>query len=483
MVHTSTTRAGARSLSLGTALLLLFGRAALAGEPAVAGVGPAPLDDPVLAGLVKEALEKRPELAQARATIRADLARAPQVRALPDPVLTLGIQNDGFRRLQIGEMETSYLTVMASQTFPWYGKRELRGDVITLGVHQAESDLQRAWLSIRAEVERAYLDLLLGRAQLQLLTKLDALWTQAQGLARARYESADGAQSDILRAQLERSRLRQRRWALEAENRRRLAVLNRMRGQPFRAPIATSQSLVDLPDPTPPSKTAAFEEAEAQSPELKRSRLAVKQSATLVKLAQKDYFPDLTVTAGVMPRWGKFEPMWQAGLAFSLPIWGGSKQARAVAENRLREAAAAHGAEATRQLLRQRVMERLTLTEALIDTNRLYRSGLLVQSEATVSSTMAQYRVGRVTFASVLEALVGYVTDLNAFYESIAAIQRVEIARREVSLDAPVGPVASGMSGSSVPGAGVMGGNASAGPGAPSLQPAGATGATSMPRM
>ncbi|MDD5306817.1 MAG: TolC family protein [Deltaproteobacteria bacterium] len=421
-------------------LISLFGRVALAQEPGSVPAGPTLADDPLLAGLVKEALERRPELAQARATIQADLARVPQASALPDPVLSLGIQNDGFSAIRIGEMETSYLTVMASQTFPWYGKRDLRGDVVTLGARQAEADLKRARLSVEAEVERTYVDLLLVRDQLGLLAKLETLWTQAESMARARYESGDGAQSDILRAQLERSRLKQRRFALEAEERRRVAVLNRLRGRPLDEAIATSRSLVDVPDPALPDGTTATKDAEARSPELKRSQLAVEQSGRLVDLAKKDYFPDLTVSAGVMPRWGKFDPMWQAGLSFSIPIWSGDKQSREVEENRMRGTAAHYGADATRQLLRQRVAERLTLLEALVETNRLYRSGLLVQSEATVASTMAQYEVGRATFASVLEALTGYVADISAFYESIAAAQRIDIAEREVSLDSEAGP-------------------------------------------
>ena len=453
----STMKADSRRLFLAVALLLLSARGARAAEPVSVPAGPALPDDPLLAGLVGEALVQRPELAAAKATIQADLERVPQVSALPDPVISTGIQNDGFSSIQIGEMETSWLLFMGAQTFPWSGKRDLRGEVVTLGARQAEADLERAQLSIRAEVERAYVDLLLVRDQIGLLAKLETLWTQAEGMARVRYETGEGAQSDVFRAQLEQSRLKQRRWALAAEERRRVAVLNRLRGRPLTDPLATGRSLADIPDPVLPDSAVALADAEAQSPELHRSQLAIAQSGKLIDLAEKDYFPDLTVSAGVMPRWGDFETMWQAGFSFSIPIWSDSKQSHAVEENRIRGMAAQYGAESIRQLLRQRVVERLTLLEALIETNRLYRSGLLVQSEATVASTTAQYQVGRVTFASVLEALTGYVADIDAFYESVAATQRVEIAQRELSLDPAAGLAPGGMSGSTVPGTGGMG--------------------------
>ena len=402
--------------------------------------------------LVSEALDSNPDYARAKAAAEADRERVPQVGALPDPILSLGIQNDSFTAIKIGEAETSWYWIVASQAFPWFGKQGLRRSVATLQARQTEADLARTRLSIEADVRRAYLDLLLIRDQLGLLSKLEVLWAQSEDLARARYETGQGAQSDLLRAQLERSRLRQRRWALGAEERRRLEVLNRLRTTPLDTPVSTSGSVSDLRDPELPSSSEAIADAEARSPELARAQLTAEESGQRIAIAKRDYFPDFTVSAGVMPR-GRLEPMWQAGLSFNIPIWAGSRQSPAVAENQARQRSNSQAVEEIRQLLRLRVQERLTLLEALLETNRLYRSGLLVQSEATVSSTMAQYGVGRVTFASVLEALTGYVNDFNGFLESLASAQRLAIAQREVSLDPP-SLAAPGMGSASMPGAG-----------------------------
>lgn len=474
---------GVHILPIGIALLLLLPRPAQSAEPDVVPAGPPLAGDPLLTAFVSEAFAALPELARARATAEADFELVPQAGALPDPVLSLGIQNDGFGEIQIGKMETSYWLVMASQTFPWHGKRGLRSDIRTLEARQSETDIERTRLSIQAEVGRAYIDLLLIRDQIDLLDQLESLWQQAESMARIRYETGDGAQSDLLRAQLERSRLKQRRAALTAEDRRRVAILNRLRGHPLDDAIATSRSLMDLPDPELSPAAEAWQDAESRSPELQRWQLGAERSAKAIDLAGKDYYPDLTVNAGVMPRGGDFEPMWQAGLSFSVPLWSGSKQSRAVAESRLREAASLNGGEAVRQLLRQRVTERLEVLAALIEANRLYRTEVLVQSDATVSSTMAQYQVGRVTFASVLEALGGYLSDVDSFLGSVAAAQRIEIARVEVSLDPTASLAPGGMGGGAVPGAGGMGSASSAPTGDGSPKSTGAAGSTSMSRM
>ena len=204
---------------------------------AATGAAPTPPvlpTDPVLARLVEESLAARPELRQAEATVRAERERVPQAGALPDPVLSLGIQNDGFQEIQVGKMETSFYLVGLSQGIPWPGKRGLRSDVARLAADEAGAGLGRARLTTEADVRRTYTDLLSARDRLALLRELEALWQTSAGTARARYESGEGAQSDVLRAQLELNRLKQRRWALGAQEAAAVQTLN---------PVALAQAI------------------------------------------------------------------------------------------------------------------------------------------------------------------------------------------------------------------------------------------------
>jgi outer membrane protein TolC len=169
--------------------------------------------------------------------------------------------------------------------------------------------------------------------------------------------------------------------------------------------------------------------------------------------------------------------MWLAGVSVGLPLWSSRKQSRAVTESRARAEAGARGQEAIEQILRLRVAERRTAYAALLETIRLFREGLLVQSRATAESTLAQYRVGKVTFASVLEANAGYIDDEESFLAAVADAQRIAIAGAEVSLEPGGGPSAGGMGGAAVPGAGAAGG-AGMGAAAPAAE-APASGGTS----
>jgi outer membrane protein, heavy metal efflux system len=454
--------------------LLLLVPQARADGPAGAGAGLVLPSDPVLASLLEQSLAARPELRQADAAVRAERERIPQAGALPDPVLTLGIQNDGFKEIMVGKMETSFYQVMITQGLPWPGKRGLRTDVARFAADEAGATLARARLTTEADVRRAYLDLLLARDRLDLLARLEGIWTTSAGFARSRYESGEGAQSDVLRAQLELNRLKQRRWGLESQERAAVQTLNRLRARPVDEPISTSTRVRDLTLPELLPADAALKDALARSPELTQARLGSARAEKSAALARRERFPDLSVNAGVMPR-GQLEPMWQAGVSVGLPVWSYRKQNRAVAESEARAQAGVSAAEAIEQVLRLRVAERRVAYAAVADTARLYREGLLVQSRATADSTLAQYRVGRVTFASVLEANAGYIADEDGFLGAVADAQRIAIGEAELSLD-PVGVSGAGgvMATGGMPGAGAAGGGAGGGAGAASGAPAAA---------
>ena len=398
--------------------------------------------DPVLSGLIREALAEHPDLRRADAAVRMDEERVPQAGVLPDPSISLGLQNDGFQKLQIGRMETSFYSVAFTQPLPWPGKRALRKEVAALAVDFSDATRVRVQLGLEADVRRGYAALLLIREQRHLQGQQALFLEQAEQLARTRYEVGQGSQGDLLRAQLERTRLQQAVWSLEAEERSAVAGLNRLRQHEPADPIPTTAVLADLPEPA----TLAPEAVEARSPELASARATVKQTEKQLELAKLDRRPDFALTAGIMPR-GAFDPMWQVGISISLPIYGRTKQQRAVAEHEHHRQGQGSEVESVRTLLRQRTEERTLQITALRRIRDLYREGLLVQSEASFRASLAQYEAGRAPFLGALEALNGWVGDQAAFLQTQAQLQAQHIALAECALG-PTVPVAGGSLGS-----------------------------------
>jgi outer membrane protein TolC len=398
--------------------------------------------DPVLADLLREALEGHPDLQKADAAVRMDQERVPQAGVLPDPSLSLGLQNDGFKRIEVGRMETSYYSVAFTQPFPWPGKRGLRQDVAAIGVDLSEALRSRVQMGLEADVRRGYTALLLLRGQKQLLDQQALFLEQAEKLARTRYEVGQGSQGDLLRAQVERTRLQLAAWSLEAEERSTVAALNRLRQHDPADPIVATAALADLPEPAELSPA----QVEDRSPELAGAHASVKQTEKLLDLAKLDRRPDFAVTAGLMPR-GALDPMWQVGVSISLPIYGHTKQQRAVAEHEHHLRGQGAEVASVRTLLRQRTEERTIQIQTLRRTRDLYHEGLLVQSEASFKAALAQYGAGRGSFLGALEALNGWVGDQGSYLQTLAQLQAQHIALREAALG-PTVPIAGGSLGS-----------------------------------
>jgi outer membrane protein TolC len=139
-------------------------------------------------------------------------------------------------------------------------------------------------------------------------------------------------------------------------------------------------------------------------------------------------------------------------VGLSLPIYWWDKGSRAVAEAEQVRTSEQQAVESVRQLLALRTRERHTALAAALEALDLYRHGLLVQSDATVRSTLSQYRVGKVPFASVLEVMRGLVTDEGGYLSTLAETERLRIGLREVSLAAPSVAGAGPMAGATVPG-------------------------------
>jgi cobalt-zinc-cadmium efflux system outer membrane protein len=403
---------------------------------------PASLD-----GLVEEALANNPDLQAAGEQAAAAEARPEQARALADPVVSLQYTNDGWSPT-LGEREMTTLAFMGSQTLPWPGKRGLRGALAAKDAAQARLRIERARLGLAASVKRAYWALALARETLELLGEQAQAWRETEAVARARYAVGQGAQQDVLRAQVEITRYEQRRAAQEAEIEVRTVELNRLLGRSLNAPAPPVARLALRPQPL--DAPALEARAEALSPVLRSAGLAREREQLAAQLAGRDFRPDLTLQAGYMTR-GGLDPMWQAGVGVNLPVVRGRRRA-AVAEAEALGRAAARQADAVREQLRYRTRERLAQLRAAETLARLYSDGVVPQARLAYESSIASYQSGRVPFLAVLEALSGLYADRAGHLGVLAAHERTRAALEEASLEAtsemPVaGAAAAGMAG------------------------------------
>ncbi len=273
----------------------------------------------------------------------ASLARPEQAKALPDPMVSALYVNDGWSP-SLGEMSMTTLGFMGSQTFPWPGKRGLREKVATHDAVAPAERLERQRLTVAAGVRRAFWGLVLAEESLGVLREQEDVWKEAESVARARYAVGQGAQQDVLRAQVEITRFEQLRAEREADIETRLAELSRLVGREVTRDAVAGLRLALRPEPR--DLAALQAQAEATLPELRAGVAVVERERLATDLARRDFKPDFTVQAGYMNR-GGLDPMWQAGVGVTLPVFRGRRHA-AVAEAEAGRRAAALRVEAVR---------------------------------------------------------------------------------------------------------------------------------------
>jgi len=389
-------------------------------------------DDAEIAALVAEALEKNPEIAAARGEAAAATSRVGPAGALPDPMITIGYENDGVAP-SLGTEPMTRLAFVAQQAIPFPGKLGLAREVAKADAARAGTRPERVALSVAAGVRRAYADLLEAREEIRLVDEQIETWRDIEAVIRARYAAGMGTQQDILRAQSERTRLLQQRRRDESSEDRALAVLRGLLYRPPGAPIPTARRLSAVPVPASPAAGETLARAFDVTPELKDAILAKERAKLASALARRNLRPDFVASAAYMNR-GNLPLMWSAAVGVSIPLWAGEKQRPLIAEaDSLFESASARETSLRRQI-QALTEERLIRIDSLAAEAKLDAEGILVQDRLSVDAALASYRTGSVPFVTVLEALGTYFADRRAAASRLASLIRAEADLYEFSV-------------------------------------------------
>lgn len=420
-------------MPLSKTILALALCVSLAAPLARAETQPPDSADPVLQALIDEALAHNPELLASRQLELAAQARPAQAAARPGPTVGVFYQNDGVGP-SLGREPMTMLGVSGGQDIPYPGKLGLRRQVAQADAEVAGLDVERARLSLVGSVKRAYYGLLLARGLATLALEQRSVWQEVQETARVRYASAVGSQQEMLRAQVEATRVQALHAQHHAEARARLAQLNALLGRPADTPVETTASFFLRPETRSAAEVVAW--SEANSPELKAAVLAIERDEGAVVLARLEFRPDFNVQGGLMYR-GSLPPMWQASVSVTLPSRARVKGGLAEAQAHL-EASKAR-LEDVRVRLRATVEQRLALLDAAQQIEATYRDGLLPQGDLAVQSATASYAAGQGSQLGVLASVAALLDD-RTDYLRLLATHAAEAARlEEASLEEPTG--------------------------------------------
>lgn len=386
------------------------------------------------------AVEADPVIRRIDAEIRAARERATQAGSYPNPMVMGGVQN-----FQVDfsndEMMTMYM-VGVSQSIPRGSRREaLRA--------AADAELRRIELegaSIREEVRRAaifiWYDIAGADSRLEALRQVATALDSVIDAARARYETGMANQSDIVRAQLQRSEVEHQLLTETGLRRAAVSRLLPLLGMPVTTEVpfmavshATGQREINEPREIPESH-----------PALAALKAEVSRREQDLRLAELQTRPDISIEATYGLRPSRTD-MVSVLARVELPL-----RKRTLIEPRTREAVAMRDA-AERRLdeLRRALVTDLGVAweaHALATDQLIFHDQVLVpQSQLSVESTRAAYEAGQTSLEAVLAAEAARLRLGIEYYDFLVAHIKAIVDFQAIRAGARSG--ASGRSGTS----------------------------------
>lgn len=387
-----------------------------------------------LRDVLTEAEQNNPEILAARQRLEAKQAMISPARTLPDPMLMIDIQNEGTKKLTIGDEPGSYLMFSAQQEIPFPGKLSLKGRVAENEAQAEEEMYRNTSFKVLAQVKNVYYDLHLIHRSIDIIEDNKKLLEAFEKTAEAKYSVGQGIQQDVLKAQVEISMLIDRLTMLEQKRASSEAKLNRLLNRPPYNPIGKPSEFEKS------DFTFTLDELNAlvlnKSPELKAAERMIDKSSSALKLTKKEYYPDFQLRGGYGYR-DELSGMWSATVGITVPLYFKSKQNYMVREAGASLSEARQLRQATEEAVLFEVKDIYVMAKTSERLIELYEKGIIPQARLSLESARAGYEVGKVDFLTLLDNFVILLNYQLNYYEQLTNFEKA-LANLEAVIGAPL---------------------------------------------
>jgi outer membrane protein TolC len=332
---------------------------------------------------------------------------------------------------------------MFSQTLPASGKRELRYAAANEAVEIAEAELASKKLEIVAAVRAVFYELLRNNDELRLHDEQIALARQAIAAARIKYTVGRVPQQDVFKAQIAVTKLADHLVMFLQDGELARARLNTLMGRDPAAPLEVMGEYT-IP-PALPVVADLQRLAIDHRPELKALRAAIRQSEFQVRLAGKNYKPDVTVGAGymLMPSGSMNRNGYMAELSFNLPWLNRSKHDAVIQENQSRVNVQQVELETRKAITFQEIQEALIRANSAARLIELYRDTMRPQAHSTLRAASAAYQTDQTDFLNLIDSQNTLIDVEYSYFRYLAEFDsRIADLERAIGTALPRAPQA-----------------------------------------
>ena len=385
--------------------------------------------------ILRVALDRNRDVAENQARARAAQARSQAAARLPD--LEAKYEQWGIplaRPYALDQANTLMLGVR--QTFPAWGSLAARGRAAAEDAASAQDAARTRRQEVAAQVRRTYASYYAADQELHLHLEHVGLTSRVLGLARLNQRTGHGSLQDILRLELELTRLHTDVARIERQQRSSRALLNALMDRPTEAPLGPPEDL----SITPSTDITALERSiDASRPEVVAAGRGVRRSEALLDGARRSArFPNIMVGLDYwyMPMFPDFHHAYGAMVAINLPWLSGRREdeAREAEQNVVADR---HALESTRNTVRYELRDAAARVDSARQSFTIIDQDLLSQARRSLEATQAAYAAGQGDAVGLLDALRSY---LQVRIERVRAL--AELASSQTDLERAAGLLA-----------------------------------------
>lgn len=394
-----------------------------------------------LESLVSEALEHNPDLQAAEARWRMIEHKVIPAGSLDDPRLSFALSNYPIDSFSGDETPMTGKEIQISQMLPFPGKLAAREEMAGQQALWYRGAYEDARLQLVQQVKDAWYRLYFQERAIRITRENIDILRDFVRLTETRYEVGTGLQQDVLKAQVERSKLQDKLFNLEQQRTTVLADLNRLLSRPADTPLSLPDGVsvtaigADLP--------VLLQHARSNRPLFDAYAAMIDRYQAQRTLAKLDYYPDFNLFVGYRQREDipgdpvEGSDFVSAGVSINLPLWQGKRrESAAEADSALRMA------RNQLQDFRNRVDFTISDQYAQVRKNRdlvaLYQTGIIPQAEQSFEASLAAYQVGDTDFLNLLDSLMTLYRYRIDYHRALSDHER-SVARLEAAVGVDLG--------------------------------------------
>jgi outer membrane protein TolC len=357
----------------------------------------------------------------------------PQVKSLPDPQLTTTAFLQAIQTAA-GPQEAA---MSLSQKLPWFGKLSLRSQVAYQDAMAAYAQASATELKVIEQVKLAYYDLYFLQNAIAETRKLEQPLKDIIAVAKSRYETNvdPSGMVSVLQTQVELAKLQTDLVKLDAAKIKAQARLSGVLNLPPQTRIDAMRNLVGSSLTEKADSLVCL--AEQCQPTLESRRREIARDRSGVKLACRNYYPDVTVgfnwneigNTGLSPvANGRDAYSLTAGV--NLPIYRKRLNA-AVREARYKKSSSNRRYAASRDLLQTEVLSLYAQFLEQEQVIKILEKQTLLPAKQALELSMEHYRTGKIQYEQLIDsfrALLNFRIDYYRRFaqreQAIASLER-----------------------------------------------------------